>query len=189
MKTFSLIFVLALALISTEARRSRARSQLRSNNFNDESPLANEEEGNDRNGKFISLFNVVTFKQTSCTTTTGVIGTCLSTAECTQRSNSVAAGNCAAGFGVCCLTQIQTCGTTVSDNCTYIQNPGYSSTYTTAGTCTYTVKQCSSNICRIRLDFDNFNIQGPNQANNAACDLDNLVIGGTNNVATSTFID
>ena len=40
-------------------------------------------------------------------------------------------------------------GTTVDQNCTYIQNPSYPSTYTTAGTVTYSVSPCQDgNVLR-----------------------------------------
>ena len=183
MKAFALLIVLALSLSSTEARRSRSGSRQRSeaNVLFDDSPSKLED--STRHGKLFSLFNVVTFKQDSCTTTGGTTGTCLSAAECSRRANSAASGNCAAGFGVCCLSQTQTCGATVSENCTYIQNPGYDGTYNTEGTCSYTVRQCSNDICRVRLDYVDFDITGPNQNNNGHCDIDSLVVSGMNNVA------
>ena len=33
------------------------------------------------------------------------------------------------GFGVCCIFEQMTCGGTVSENCTYIQNEGYDTGY------------------------------------------------------------
>ena len=41
-------------------------------------------------------------------------------------------------------------------NCTYIQNPGYSSVYTTSGSCSYSVTPISTSICQLRLDFEKF---------------------------------
>jgi len=67
-------------------------------------------------------------------------------------------GNCAAGFGVCCSFTLSTCGSTVSQNCTYIQNPSYPTTFSTTGSCAYSVTPLSSDICQLRLDFDNFDI-------------------------------
>ena len=49
--------------------------------------------------------------------------------------------------GLVCLTS---CGQTATVNNTYWANPGYSSTYSTAGQCSLTVKKCASNICQIR---------------------------------------
>lgn len=65
-------------------------------------------------------------------------------------------GNCASGFGVCCLTKTSDCSSSnsITNNVTYIINPGYPSSYTaTTKTCTYTVSG-GSNICQVRLDFD-----------------------------------
>jgi len=84
-------------------------------------------------------------------------GTCLAESECTSKSGTVD-GNCAAGFGVCCSFTLSTCGSTVTQNCTYIQNPSYPTTFTTSGACAYTVTPLSSDICQLRLDFDNFDI-------------------------------
>ena len=40
--------------------------------------------------------------------------------ECIDRKGS-ASGSCAAGFGVCCVFLTSSCGSTVSENCTYIR--------------------------------------------------------------------
>ena len=37
-----------------------------------------------------------------------------------------------------------TCGDSITKNCTYIQNPSYSSVYTTSGSCAYTVTPLST---------------------------------------------
>ena len=56
------------------------------------------------------------------------------------------------------LFRVSSCGATVSENCTYIQNPGFSTAYTTSGSCAYTVSPINTNICQLRLDFDKFEI-------------------------------
>jgi len=86
-----------------------------------------------------------------------VYGTCYSSTECTNKGGS-ADGNCAAGFGVCCTFTVSTCGSTISNNCSYIENPTYPTTYSTAGSCAYSVTPISSDICQLRLDLDNFDI-------------------------------
>ena len=53
---------------------------------------------------------------------------------------------------------MSSCGSTVSENCTYIKNPGYPSTYSTTGSCSYSVTPVSTDICQLRLDLDNFDI-------------------------------
>ncbi len=61
-----------------------------------------------------------------------------------------ASGDCASGFGVCCIF-ILGCGGMTSENCTFIVQ---SSSTSVDNPCTYTICPCSSNICRIRLDFN-----------------------------------
>jgi len=118
---------------------------------------AETEAGNNRAQKVFSLFTVVTFPNDQCTTKsdTTMKGTCYSESECTSKGGTVD-GNCAAGFGVCCMFTLSTCGGTVSQNCTYITNPSYPTAYSTAGGCAWSVTPLSTEICNIRLDFDNF---------------------------------
>jgi len=122
-------------------------------------------EGAARSGKVFSLFSVVQFPNLACTTTSGTYtnGTCFTSSECTSKGGSVQ-GNCAAGFGVCCVFSVSASGTTISQNCTYIVNPSYPSTYvptTTPSTLTYTIAKCQDDICRIRLDYDTFVLTAP----------------------------
>ena len=78
------------------------------------------------------------------------------------------------------ICRLSSCGSSVSQNCTYIQNPSYPTTYTTTGTCAFSVTPLSSGIltiiyhryfssshfflsffteiCQLRLDFTNFDI-------------------------------
>merc|ERR1712018_217856 len=114
---------------------------------------------NEKQGKVFSLFSVVTFPNSQCTakSDTTEYGTCYTASECTSLGGTTD-GNCAAGFGVCCIFSTSTCGTAITQNCTYIQNPSYPTTYTTTGSCTHAVTPVSSDICQMRLDFDNFDI-------------------------------
>ncbi|XP_059088934.1 uncharacterized protein LOC131885026 isoform X2 [Tigriopus californicus] len=113
---------------------------------------------NARQKRLFSIFNVVTFKNDPCTTTgTGNLGgTCMTSSECASKSGS-ASGNCAAGFGVCCLFIVsEECGSTITinQNCTYIRNNGNPTPDMTAGqTCTFDFKRICDNLCQIRLDF------------------------------------
>ena len=118
----------------------------------------------------MSIFSIVRFANSQCFGTNGYNGTCLTSAECSQNGGT-AAGSCAAGFGVCCTGAIKyfithkdlqlyqklcftvivtRCGSAVTLNNTYWQNSGYSTTTTTAGQCSITVKECSTNICQFR---------------------------------------
>merc|ERR1712223_1725410 len=117
------------------------------------------ETSDEKQGKVFSLFSVVTFPNSQCTakSDTTEYGTCYTASECTSLGGTTD-GNCAAGFGVCCIFSTSTCGTGITQNCTYISNPSYPTTYTTAGSCTHAVTPVNSDICQMRLDFDNFDI-------------------------------
>jgi len=135
----------------------------------------NEIEGGERQKKLFSLFSVVTFPNDQCTakSDTTMYGTCYTESECTSKGGS-ADGNCAAGFGVCCTITSSTCGSTVSQNCTYVQNPSYPTKYTTTGSCKWTVNPINDAICQLRLDFNNFDLT---DASTGIC-TDSLTIGG-----------
>jgi len=134
-----------------------------------------ENEITERQKKMFSLFTIVQFPNDECSATSDstVKGTCFTTTECASKSGS-SDGNCAAGFGVCCIFTLSTCGTTATQNCTYIQNPSYPTTYSTSGNCIFTITPVSANICQLRLDFDNFDIT---DASTGEC-TDSLTIGG-----------
>ena len=89
------------------------------------------------------------------------MGTCLASSECTSQGGTQA-GDCAQGFGACCLFIKNECGATIDRNMTYIQNPGFPSQYDENGnTCSYTVKTVSNDVQHLRLDFETFSIKGP----------------------------
>merc|ERR1712203_1186443 len=121
-----------------------------------------------KEGKAFSLFSVVSFKNEPCVSSSGTTGsgvnrngTCFTATECTDNSGT-ASGNCASGFGICCLFTISgDTGLTVSQNNTYIQNPSFPSVYTDTTALTYTINKCADNICAFRLDFETFQIEGP----------------------------
>merc|ERR1719348_2591046 len=83
-----------------------------------------------REGKVFSLFSIVQFPNEGCTSTSSTYnnGTCYTASECTSNGGS-ALGNCAAGFGVCCVFSVSASGTIVNVNSTYIVNPSYPSNY------------------------------------------------------------
>merc|ERR1711981_1433880 len=118
-----------------------------------------DESSDEKKAKVFSLFTVVNFPNDECTakSDTTMKGTCFTSSECGSKSGT-SDGNCAAGFGVCCTFTVSTCGSSVTKNRTYIQNPSYPTTYTTTGSCSYTVTPINSEICQLRLDFDNFAI-------------------------------
>ena len=66
------------------------------------------------------------------------------------------------------------CGSTISYNNSYITNPGYPSSYTTANTCSWTFKKSESDVCMIRLDFEALTLAAPQSGTNpnGACTTD-----------------
>lgn len=116
-------------------------------------------------GRAFSLFNVVQFDNNACRSTSTASaggtrnGTCYTSDEC-QKKSGVMNGNCASGFGVCCVFTLQDAGNVVQNN-TYIQNPGFATAYAKTAALTYTVKKVSDDVCFLRLDFETFNIGGP----------------------------
>jgi len=109
-----------------------------------------------RDGKAIALFNVVTFPNVECQSTKDTTnkGTCFSSTECSEKSGT-AEGNCASGFGVCCIVRISAeTGGDVKINNTIIENKSYPTAYTTVSkTATYKVTPLSKDICFLRYDF------------------------------------
>merc|ERR1719510_1466118 len=98
--------------------------------FNLNAVLCNNNDGLNRNKKHFSLFSVVSFSNEECsseTTFTGgqLAGTCYTSTECSDKSGTKS-GNCAAGFGVCCVFVYNVLAdTTITENRTHIQNPLY----------------------------------------------------------------
>ena len=76
--------------------------------------------------------------------------------ECDDRAGT-ASGSCAEGYGVCCLFSIE-CGATSSENCTYIEETEVTSL---SAPCTYTICPCTTSVCRIKFDFEDFTLAGP----------------------------
>ncbi|XP_059098357.1 uncharacterized protein LOC131892574, partial [Tigriopus californicus] len=113
-----------------------------------------------------SLFNIVTFNNGPCSSSSSVgsgnngnrNGTCYTANDCRQRGGS-ASGNCAAGFGVCCVFYLSSGGTT-SQNCTYLRNDNFPSGLTGTNGQSYTITKCSCDVCYLRLDFLTFSLLG-----------------------------
>jgi len=139
-----------------------------------------------RKGKLFSLFNVVTFKNLPCTSeSSSRNGTCYTTTECNDKGGK-SSGNCASGFGVCCLFTVQTASQEINQNCTYIQNPGFPSAYTETTALTYTIRKCADDVCAVRLDFETFTTQGPadtEEISGGVC-VDSLVVSGTSGLSS-----
>eukprot|EP00096_Caligus_rogercresseyi_P010378 TRINITY_DN375_c0_g1_i1.p1 TRINITY_DN375_c0_g1~~TRINITY_DN375_c0_g1_i1.p1 ORF type:complete len:395 (+),score=18.45 TRINITY_DN375_c0_g1_i1:51-1235(+) len=113
-----------------------------------------EVETSSRDEKILNVFSVVRFRNDPCTTGDNRNGTCYTADECTSRGGSNS-GNCASGYGVCCVFSLG-CGGRSAENCTYFTGMG-----TENGQCRLTICPCSDNICQLRLDFNTFTIAGP----------------------------
>jgi len=130
-----------------------------------------ETSSNNRDEKFLSVFQIVKFKNDACPASDGNTGVCFTEAECAAKGG-VASGNCASAFGVCCVFTVSACGGTVTQNNTYIQSPNYPSP-APVGMCMYTLNKCDSNICQMRLEFENVMLSDPSMGD---CTNDTLMI-------------
>jgi len=114
--------------------------------------------------KNVGIFDFVTFPNDVCFGDGSVrgfagqlSGNCFTKQECDELKGS-AAGDCAEGYGVCCVLQPR-CGETVKQNLSYLlqgttQSPPQIS-------CSYRICPVTSDVNRIRLDFTNFVIGSP----------------------------
>jgi len=139
-----------------------------------------------REKKMFSLFNVVTFKNQPCQSNDNMRnGTCYTTTECDDKGGK-ASGNCASGFGVCCLFKVQLASQEINQNCTYIQNPGFPSAYTETTALSYVIRKCADDVCAVRLDFESFTTLGPvatGEEMGGLC-VDSLVVTGSSGLSS-----
>merc|ERR1712156_14566 len=181
---FSSILVISFLLVGTCLGRQRKGS------------VDNEDKGKvqERDGKIFSLFSIVQFKNTACQSSVSLAsgstqyrnGTCYTQSECSNKGGS-AKGNCAAGFGVCCVFLYDDDSQTqINYNDTYIQNPNYPSTYGESNSITYTVNKCSDDICWLRLDFETFTMEGPTATDEGATTAGTGACKDTFTVTSST---
>merc|ERR1712110_1089520 len=153
-----------------------------------------------REGRIFSIFSIVQFQNLECTSemtinnaqnTGGTSpggssyrnGTCLTSPECSNKGGQ-SLGSCAGGFGVCCVFMVTACGSTISQNCSYIKNPGFPNAYTATTACVYTIKKCDCSICGFRLDFEMFTTRGPTlttEADSTYYCRDTLEVSSTTN--------
>merc|ERR1711899_651810 len=111
---------------------------------------AQPEDGQEREGKVLPIFQVVKFPNDICSRSS-YNGTCYTAEECSSKGGTNE-GSCASGFGVCCTFTLS-CGDSSSQNQTYLVQ---SSVTSLTSPCTYSICKCSTNICRIRFDFTTF---------------------------------
>ncbi|KAI8042412.1 uncharacterized protein LOC128263173 [Drosophila gunungcola] len=130
---------------------------------------------NGRQGKVIHLFPVPV--DGDCLSNDGRrMGNCLNAYECRQKDGQ-AKGECAMGFGVCCVF-LASCNTTISNNITYIVSPGFPSFMpSNFSGCSLRVKMMSDEISQVRIDFHHFTLGQPNRRT-GVCEGDVFSIGG-----------
>ncbi|KAH8391522.1 hypothetical protein KR200_003092 [Drosophila serrata] len=128
-----------------------------------------------RQGKVIHLFPVPV--DGDCMSDDGRrMGNCLNAYECRQKDGQ-ARGECAMGFGVCCVF-LANCNTTIANNITYIVSPGFPSFMPSNFTgCRLRVKMMSDDISQVRIDFHHFTLGQPNRRT-GVCEGDVFNIGG-----------
>jgi len=134
--------------------------------------------GSSREEKFLSVFQIVKFKNGDCPASDGNRGVCFTEAECSSKGG-VASGSCASGFGVCCVFTLSTCGGTVTENNTYVTSENYPAA-APAGMCMYDLNKCDSNICQFRLEFEDVEMGGPEMG---ACQNDTMMVSGMDAVS------
>jgi len=116
--------------------------------------VADIQENNKRNGKFLSMFEIVKFENDVCTTGGNKNGTCFTSQECEDKGGEKD-GDCAQGYGVCCVFEVE-CGERAMQNNTYFKKGSGFST----GNCA--IEFCpEEDVCQLRLDFSTFAITGP----------------------------
>lgn len=141
------------------------------------------QEGLTKEGKSISIFNVVKFPNDACEGSGNQNGTCYTAEECSSIGGTNA-GTCAEGYGVCCTISLTCTGTSMSH--TSSQNNTHlimAATTSPPMGCSYSICPLSSNICRIRLDFQAFAIAGPGVQTATTLTL----TGAASNCVTDTF--
>jgi len=127
-----------------------------------------------RDKKAFSLFSVVTFPNKECTTqmTPPMNGICVTADECQNSGDVVAtkSGNCASGFGVCCLRTVEgNPGANINTALTYIQSPDFPAAVTALNNAAnppgvinraFNI-QGGANVCQVRFDFITGVVDGP----------------------------
>merc|ERR1712141_140622 len=132
------------------------------------------EDDQERSAKSLSVFNVVTFPNSACGATSGYNGTCYTSSECSSLGGT-ASGTCASSFGVCCVFSIA-CGGSSSANNSYAIISSYS-TSTDSDPCTYTFCPTSTDVCKLRIDFDTMVLTAPSGVSSTPAAADSITVG------------
>jgi len=128
-----------------------------------------------RDKRVMSVFNVVTFPNTACGSSSGYNGTCYTSSECTSKGGT-ASGTCASSFGVCCVFSLA-CGATTSENNTYALMDEFSIS-SDSDPCAYTFCPLSSDVCKLKFDFDILVLEGPFSYSSTNADVDSANSNG-----------
>jgi len=141
-----------------------------------------------RDKKAFSLFSVVTFPNAECTTDTtpAMTGICVTAEECSNDGDVIAQaqGNCASGFGVCCMRRVEgNPNAAITSGLTYVQSPQFPQAVTAlnpgAGQAVAAVNRAFNimggpNVCQIRFDFVTTQVNAPD--NNGDCTTDEISV-------------
>merc|ERR1711988_868326 len=137
-----------------------------------------------REPKMFSLFSVVTFPNAECTTDTtpAMTGICVTAEECSNDGDVIAQaqGNCASGFGVCCMRRVEgNPNAAITSGLTYVQSPQFPQAVTAlnpgGGQAVAAVNRAFNimggpNVCQIRFDFVTTQVIAPNGDGDCAND-------------------
>ncbi|XP_065355388.1 uncharacterized protein LOC135949868 [Calliphora vicina] len=132
-------------------------------------------ENSKRQSKVIHLFPVPVDGE--CLSDDGRrIGSCFNAYECRNKGGE-AKGECALGFGVCCIF-IANCNETISNNITYLVSPQFPSFMPNNVTnCSLKIKLMNDDISQLRIDFYHFILGQPNRRT-GVCDGDVFSVSG-----------
>jgi len=139
--------------------------------------------GLSKTGKVIPLFNIVKFDNEVCAAgTSGTQGTCYTADEC-EALGGKADGKCASDYGVCCVVEMDTCGSQTSAPVSYLVSPDT----VESGQCDFKICKAGDDICRIKLEFDSFEIAQPTTQDGLDTAAPATNGGGVGDCVTDTF--
>lgn len=121
-----------------------------------------------------SLFSIIRFPNEECFDSSNQSGTCYTAFEC-KLLGGQPSSPCAAGFGACCIVS-RTCHVSTREKVVYFKNPSYPAADSDEKFCDLTVELGDLNVCQLRLDFLDFQLDPPTSG---ACKDDYLEISAS----------
>ncbi|KAJ6220597.1 hypothetical protein RDWZM_006409 [Blomia tropicalis] len=106
-----------------------------------------------------SIFNIVRFPNEECLDASNQSGTCYTALECKKLGGNPSS-KCARGLGTCCIMS-RTCHNSTSNKVVYFKNPSYPLTDSGQNFCDLSINIYDPDICQLRIDFLEFQIDGP----------------------------